>query len=172
MGIKFSEQMTNWTHPISIPCTTEPDHIPSQCFYLKKVLRFFVCFLLCHTPCRTLVHRTGVKSVPPAMEAWIPNHLTAREFPKVLNFNLGHGFLWQREKGRGRKRGDSCIWKDGTLPVLNKYSTPATQTVRWVNKAVFALKIAPRPWYKMTGKWEWMTQCGKVPDLWSQDELV
>ena len=43
---------------------------------------------------RILVPSSGVKPVPPAVEAWNPNHWTTREVP-VLHFFLWHCFIGQ-----------------------------------------------------------------------------
>ena len=39
-----------------------------------------------HVACRILVPCPGVEPVPTAVEAWSPNHQTAREFPKFTIF--------------------------------------------------------------------------------------
>ena len=36
-------------------------------------------FWLCHTACGILVPRPGIKSGPPEVKAWSPNHWTAKE---------------------------------------------------------------------------------------------
>ena len=36
--------------------------------------------------CGILVHQPGIEPVPPAVEAWSPNHWTAREVPKPKHF--------------------------------------------------------------------------------------
>ena len=52
---------------------------------------FFFFWLLC-TACGILVTRPGTEPVPPAVETWIPNHWTTREFPArciliiIINF--------------------------------------------------------------------------------------
>ena len=38
-----------------------------------------VYFWLCHEACRTLVPQPGIEPAPAALEAWHPNHWTARE---------------------------------------------------------------------------------------------
>ena len=35
----------------------------------------------CCIVCRILVLQPGIKLAPPAVEAWSPNHWTAKEFP-------------------------------------------------------------------------------------------
>ena len=37
-----------------------------------------------HVACRILVPQPGIEPMPPAMEAWSPNHWTAREVPRCV----------------------------------------------------------------------------------------
>ena len=47
----------------------------------SPVLKFF---WPCRGACRILVPRPGIEPVPPAVEAWILNHWTAREAPVLF----------------------------------------------------------------------------------------
>ena len=38
---------------------------------------------LCHMAYRIVVPQLGIEPMPPAVEAWSPNHWTAREFPEL-----------------------------------------------------------------------------------------
>ena len=38
---------------------------------------------LCDMACRIVVPQLGIEPMPPAVEAWSPNHWTAREFPEL-----------------------------------------------------------------------------------------
>ena len=63
----------------------------SVCLFLCQyhTVFCFVCFgffWLCHMACGILVPRPGIKPMPPAVEAWSPNHWTAREFPSTILF--------------------------------------------------------------------------------------
>ena len=53
-------------------------------------------FWLCHVACRILVPPSGIKPVPPAVEAQILNHWTTREVP--LLFCLGWATLHTRSQ--------------------------------------------------------------------------
>ena len=41
----------------------------------------------CCIVCRILVLQPGIKLAPPAVEAWSPNHWTAKEFPIIVYIN-------------------------------------------------------------------------------------
>ena len=41
----------------------------------------FFFFFGCAAACRILVPQPGIEPVPPAVEAWSPNHWTTREVP-------------------------------------------------------------------------------------------
>ena len=62
--------------------STAPRHLTNQ----RWSFFFWLFFWPCHAACRILVPRPGIESVPPAVEAWSPNHWTARGFSKD-----GHG---------------------------------------------------------------------------------
>ena len=44
--------------------------------------------------CAILVHWPGIEPVPPAVEAWSPNHLIAREFPVGSLTLAGRHWIW------------------------------------------------------------------------------
>ena len=46
-------------------------------------LLYFIIFWPCHTACGILVPWPGVEPLPPAVEAWSPNHWTTREAPRT-----------------------------------------------------------------------------------------
>ena len=48
-------------------------------------MRYFILFWPHCMACGILVPRPGIKPVPPAVEAWSPNHWSSREFP-LLSF--------------------------------------------------------------------------------------
>ena len=48
--------------------------------------KFFFFFWPRHAACEILVAQPGIKPVPPAVEAWNPNHWTAREVLEEILF--------------------------------------------------------------------------------------
>ena len=67
------------THPLSM-----------NQFYLEilelaflLLFLFYLFFWLCCMACGILVPRPRIEPVPPAVEAWSPNHWTARKFPDL-----------------------------------------------------------------------------------------
>ena len=51
---------------------------------------YILIFWPSHAACGTLVPRSGIKPVPPAVGARSPNHWTTREFPLFTYFYDGH----------------------------------------------------------------------------------
>ena len=62
---------------IRIKCT--PRHLT---YFTYLLLNLFIW--PCRAACRILVPRPGTEPMPPAVEAWSPNHCTAREVPRRL----------------------------------------------------------------------------------------
>ena len=55
----------------------------------SQILLFVYLFIwLSHAACGILVPRLRIEPVPPAVEAWSPNHWTAREFSQILQLKL------------------------------------------------------------------------------------
>ena len=51
-------------------------------FFGRESISSVFCFVLLHLKaCRMLDPRHGTKAMPPAVEAWSPDHWTTREFP-------------------------------------------------------------------------------------------
>ena len=67
-------------------------HIKKKIKRCHKHSDFCLIFYYCnylffgHAGCGILVPRPGVESMPPAVEAWSPNHCTAREIPGFLSY--------------------------------------------------------------------------------------
>ena len=81
---------------------------------LSQVFVFVIFyFWLCSVACQILVPWTGIKPVPPAVEAWSPNHWEARGFPvPVLTseslFELSSVSFWYDLSFlRGRQESDT-----------------------------------------------------------------
>ena len=69
--------------------TAKVEHLLVFTGYLNLfIFKIFFIFWLHHAACGILVPRPGIEPGPPAVEAWSPNHWTAREFPKLSEFLL------------------------------------------------------------------------------------
>ena len=63
----------------------ESDSCLADLLINQLVLCFFVFFFWPrHVACRILVPQPETEPAPPELEAWIPNHWTAREIPQLL----------------------------------------------------------------------------------------
>ena len=54
----------------------------------RQGLFFFFFSQLCDEVCGVLVSQLGMELVPPAVEAWSPNHWTTREVPTLMFYNI------------------------------------------------------------------------------------
>ena len=62
---------------------------PMMTCYLQCIIRsskFRVFFFGCTTACGSSVPQPRIEPVPPALEAWSPNHWTSREVPDLKSF--------------------------------------------------------------------------------------
>ena len=68
-------------------------------YFVEKIIVSCLDYFFGCVACGILVPRPGIEPVPPAVEAWSPNHWTVREFPiwiffcnLFLVFKLSHLF--------------------------------------------------------------------------------
>jgi len=63
-----------------------PAEWPWASHWISLSICFFSSFWPCHVTCEILLPGWGMEPMPPAVEAWSPNHWTTREFPLIISF--------------------------------------------------------------------------------------
>ena len=69
---------------MGIPAYIDGDH--SRGRWTRSFFFFFS--QPCDEVCGVLVSQLGMELVPPAVEAWSPNHWTTREVPTLMFYNI------------------------------------------------------------------------------------
>ena len=70
----------------SLTLTSRESTFPRVSLY---TILFYLCYFAfwpCHAACGILVPQPGIEPTPPAVEAWSPNHWTARKAPMPFIF--------------------------------------------------------------------------------------
>ena len=134
-----------------------------------KSLEFFLYVMPRGMQCSISVPQPGIKSMPPAVEAWSPNHWTAREVPtswnlKVLKlyFPSIKGFLHTSKSFENRKlltnkvkvKLLSRIWLcdpvDYSPPGFSVHGILQARILEWVASSFSRGSSWPRDWTQVS----------------------